>query len=494
MASSNPGPSITGETNQQQNLSMPSFDALRPENPNSWPPSDTSGETKLTEFDAFYFNESDILANGSYGFVFKGTFHDGRKVAVKRIQQAEANVVTKEYTILSTASHPNIVKNLGVQLDKYFYYIVLELCDTNLDKMVNNEKINDYSIKVKLLYDIASGLDHLHSKGIIHRDLKPSNILIKKSDDGIIPKIADFGISRIIARGRDHYTASIGGLGSPIWCALEVLNKNPRITTAIDMFAYGCMVHFVMCPGSKLQLRHPFGSQKDDMGRDDIIRAIRAGRRKFYLSTIPCSNANAIDVIRKIFSDILVQDLTHTFPENRPNTKHVLNFPLFWDMSKQCSFFTDQSNYLHVYHEQYFENNCKKFFLHKKLSKLCALPADWKTVAQKLTMVGLPLVPKKMPLKKLFSSILRVLRNNITHYMENDSHDRIAIHSLLTGFQEQFPFFFPVLWVTYRFLQIPERYYNKIKDVRKILEIYYIPLVINDPNCLVTDLDFVLMD
>ena len=80
--------------------------------------------------------------------------------------------------------------------DKSFIYLVLELCHTNLDKMVDN--IRDYTIKVKLLYDIALGLDHLHRKKIIHRDLKPSNILIKQNSVSkqIIPKIADFGISR----------------------------------------------------------------------------------------------------------------------------------------------------------------------------------------------------------------------------------------------------------------------------------------------------------
>ena len=457
-------------------------------------PTEPSGKSDGNKYPCL---RSNIIGRGSFSTVFKSTFLDHQEVAIKRMLQTDAEIVEKEYKILMEASHQNVIKNMQIDTDENFIYLVLEFCHTNLNDMINAKVIEEYTIKVKLLFGIASGLDHLHSKGIIYRDLKPSNILIKQDNHTkeITPKIVDFGISRKLDAGKDHYTATEGGLGTRIWYAPEVLdNTNLHITTAIDMFAYGCIIHFIMCPESKFNLRHPFGSLKGDIGGDDIIRAIMAGRRKFYLSTLTCSDADPIDVIRKIFSDILVQDLTHVVPENRPNIKHVLNFPLFWDMSKQCSFFTDQSNYLHVYHEKHFENNCETFFLHKKLSKLCASPDDWKTVTQQLVMAGLPIVPEKMPLKKLFSSTLRVLRNNITHYMENERHCRIAIHSLLTRFHEQFPFFFPVLWVTYRLLQIPERYYEKIKDVRKILESYYIPLVINDANCLVTNLEFVLMD
>ena len=492
MASSNPGPSMTDETNQQQSVSMPSLDTLRLENLASVrEPCDTIDDKT---FERFSFHSSNVIGRGYYSAVFKGTFLSNKEVAIKRMQKIDAEIAENEYEKLMELSHTNVIKNMHIEDDNDYIYIVLELCHTNLNDMVIENKIDDYAFKVNILHGIASGLDYLHSKGIIHRDLKPSNILMKQNSvtKDITPKIADFGISRIIAVGRNHYTATDGTLGSPIWRAPEVLNDtNLHITTAVDMFAYGCIVHFVMCPVSQPQLRHPFGVLKGNIGGDNIMLAIKAGKRKLYISIIDYKKPKAIDYVKRIFSDILIQDLTNLYPGNRPSIKHVLNFPLFWDTSKQCSFFTDQYNYLNAYHDREFENNCKKFFSHKKLCRLYASPADWNTVAQQLTMAGLPLVPDTIQSTKLFSNTLRVLRNNITHYMENDSHSTISINSLLTRFYKKFPFFFPVLWVTYRYLQIPSRYYKRIKNVKEILDNYYAPLDIDDPNCLVTDLEFV---
>ncbi len=41
---------------------------------------------------------------------------------------------------------------------------------------------------------ILNGLEYLHSKNIVHRDIKPANILLQ----GDTPRLADFGISRVI--------------------------------------------------------------------------------------------------------------------------------------------------------------------------------------------------------------------------------------------------------------------------------------------------------
>ena len=490
MASSNPGPIMTGETNAEHNVNK-----LAADMGNLNLPTEPSGESDGNRYNCLLSN---MIGRGSYSTVFRSTFLDHQVVAIKRMQKIDAKIAEKEYKILMDASHENVIKNLQIDKDKNFIYLVLEFCHTNLNDMISTKVIKEYSIKVKLLHDIAFGLDHLHKKGIIHRDLKPSNILIKQSSVSkqIIPKIADFGIFRKLDVGRDHYTATEGGLGTRIWCAPEVLDKsNRRITTAIDMFAYGCIVHFVMCPASKLKYRHPFGTLTDDSGVDNIIKSIKAGSRSSYISTIVYQKPEAINKVKRLYSDILIQDLINVNPKNRPSIKHVLNFPLFWDVPQQLHFLTDQQKYLHEKQDQHFEDNCLKFFKHNRLFRMCVKPVYWETVAKQLTDIGLPRVPQTIPennqMTNIFSHMLRVVRNKIVHYVEKRSNERIHIDLMLTNFHMQFPFFFPVLWSTYRYLQTPSRYSDKIDKVKVIIQKYYTPVDVADPDCLVTNLEFI---
>lgn len=59
-------------------------------------------------------------------------------------------------------------------------YLVSELFDMNMYDYIKNRKRCLSEVRVKnYLYQLTSGLNHLHRNGIFHRDIKPENILIK---------------------------------------------------------------------------------------------------------------------------------------------------------------------------------------------------------------------------------------------------------------------------------------------------------------------------
>jgi serine/threonine protein kinase len=72
----------------------------------------------------------------------------------------------------------------------------------------------DWDTRYKIIVGICYGLHYLHeewqpSTPIIHRDLKPANILL---DDNMMPKIADFGLSRLFGEGQTRTTTqNFGG-------------------------------------------------------------------------------------------------------------------------------------------------------------------------------------------------------------------------------------------------------------------------------------------
>jgi len=58
----------------------------------------------------------------------------------------------------------------------------------------------DWHARYQIINGICEGLHHLHKENnIIHMDLKPSNILL---DDQMVPKIIDFGLSRLDDKSR----------------------------------------------------------------------------------------------------------------------------------------------------------------------------------------------------------------------------------------------------------------------------------------------------
>ena len=57
--------------------------------------------------------------------------------------------------------------------------------------------------RYKIIKGICDGLKYLHGERIFHLDLKPSNILLDKD---MVPKIADFGLSRLFSGTRQSHT------------------------------------------------------------------------------------------------------------------------------------------------------------------------------------------------------------------------------------------------------------------------------------------------
>ncbi|WP_374604783.1 protein kinase [Niveibacterium sp.] len=71
-------------------------------------------------------------------------------------------------------------------------FILFELADGDVRKIVSRTASIDDAWRLKVLHDVAVGLQQLHTQGIAHQDLKPSNVLVFDArGDGA--KIGDLG-------------------------------------------------------------------------------------------------------------------------------------------------------------------------------------------------------------------------------------------------------------------------------------------------------------
>jgi len=140
------------------------------------------------------YKESSFLGKGGFARVFKAKRKDGVFVAVKvpiELDESTGKSFIAEMQNWTKFNHPNIVKIYDYNIMP-FPYFEEELCDSSLDKLI---KPMDCAKAAWIIFNVCEGLEYAHSRQVIHRDLKPQNILLKNG----IPKISDWGLSRIIS-------------------------------------------------------------------------------------------------------------------------------------------------------------------------------------------------------------------------------------------------------------------------------------------------------
>lgn len=146
----------------------------------------------------------------------------------------------REAQSAAALNHPNIVTIFDVIEEDNRHYISMEYaCGKTLKDLSDENYQYTLNELLDVLIQIASGMEHAHSKGIIHRDIKPDNIKI--IEDNTI-KIMDFGIASMENK-KDASTkrgALIGTLG---YISPEQLYNSNLVDNRSDIFSFGVMLY-----------------------------------------------------------------------------------------------------------------------------------------------------------------------------------------------------------------------------------------------------------
>ena len=155
------------------------------------------------DLDGSNYQAIENIGTGAYGVVCSALNKlTKEKVAIKKIPNIfEQTVIAKrtyrEIRILKHFRHDNVVaiqeilKPKESPADFKDIYIVLDLMESDLHRIIHSkQELTDEHVRY-FLYQMLRGLKYIHSANVIHRDLKPSNLLVNENCD---LKIGDFGM------------------------------------------------------------------------------------------------------------------------------------------------------------------------------------------------------------------------------------------------------------------------------------------------------------
>ncbi|KAJ7260897.1 kinase-like domain-containing protein [Mycena haematopus] len=184
---------------------------------------------------------------GGFGDIYRASY-SGQRVALKRMRHflrgSDLRRIRlkfcREALVWKDLHHPNILPFLGIDRDSFPSSLCMVSPWMKHGTVINYLKNHGYANVNKLLYEIAKGLEYLHSRNIAHGDLRGTNILIKEDWSACL---TDFGLS-IFSDATSTMSTNRGG--SLYWMAPELLDPDRfeikfARTPATDIYAFGCV-------------------------------------------------------------------------------------------------------------------------------------------------------------------------------------------------------------------------------------------------------------
>lgn len=184
----------------------------------------------------------DVIGEGTYGVVLRAKQKaTGRVVAIKKFKSHEnkehvRKIFLREFRMLKSLRHPNIVALLDTNRQGKQPFLVFEYVEENVLECLMQSKVGLPEDAVRrYMFQLLRALEYCHLNNIIHRDVKPENILISKS--GAL-KLCDFGFARSITASA-KYTDYVA---TRWYRAPELLVGDVHYTPAVDVWAVGCLL------------------------------------------------------------------------------------------------------------------------------------------------------------------------------------------------------------------------------------------------------------
>ena len=214
----------------------------------------------------------------------------------------------------------------------------------------NNLLLKDFKMKLKIIYNIALGVRHLHrlSPPIIHRDLRSPNIFITNLDNiesNDIAKVGDFGLSRL------NSSSLAGGEFNVNWLAPEVM-QNFDYSLKIDIYSFAIIMWEI------LTLKKPFeefdeifAGKPKSIFRNAVINGLRPSIGQEFFDSEKNGNFSVIGYVD------LIKECWQADPLLRPSFDVIVDKIKFMLIENNVPFIDPDNNINNNYNNNNNEND-----------------------------------------------------------------------------------------------------------------------------------------
>jgi serine/threonine protein kinase len=192
------------------------------------------------------------VADGGTGRVYQALdTREQRGVAVKilhpevAIDEISVERFKREYRLSSELPHTHIVEVLSFEAteDESFALVMEYLEGEELRMLLKREKVLPPERVIRILSQVALGMQAAHERKIVHRDLKPDNVFLCHTRDGDDVKILDFGSVRDNSEGAKKLTVMGTTIGSPFYMSPEQAQGLDALDHRADVWSLGAIAY-----------------------------------------------------------------------------------------------------------------------------------------------------------------------------------------------------------------------------------------------------------
>lgn len=169
----------------------------------------------------------------------------GRELALKILNETYRNDpqrvarFERECALMAKVRHAHVARVYAAGRQNDYCYIAMELIDgSNVESEIAQYGAFDPSEALRIIRQVAEGLQAAHRAGLLHRDMKPANILLTSAREA---KVVDFGLALLSSESDTEEMV----WATPYYAAPETLMRKKEDARA-DIYSLGMTLRHML--------------------------------------------------------------------------------------------------------------------------------------------------------------------------------------------------------------------------------------------------------